>query len=48
MKNTKHINLIRKDSKADVLSRNEKKVLRKIGIDNKETWVHRVMSIILQ
>ena len=30
MTNTKHINLIRKDSKADVLSLNEKKVLRKI------------------
>ena len=29
MTNTKHINLIRKDSKADVLSLNEKKVLRK-------------------
>tara|TARA_R100001509_G_C4816425_1_gene198240 strand:- start:496 stop:741 length:246 start_codon:yes stop_codon:yes gene_type:complete len=33
VKNTKHINLKRKDSKADVLSLNEKKVLRKILIN---------------
>ncbi len=33
MENTKHINLKRKDSKADVLSLNEKKVLRRILIN---------------